>query len=35
VGCAATNYVMYVAPVIVLAIIALLYLELEERFPER
>lgn len=34
VPCAATNYVMYVVPVIGLAIIALLYLELEERFPE-
>ncbi|KAG0625701.1 hypothetical protein M758_2G074700 [Ceratodon purpureus] len=31
----ATNYVLYVAPVIFLAILALLYLELEERFPER
>ncbi|KAG0577508.1 hypothetical protein KC19_5G161700 [Ceratodon purpureus] len=31
----ATNYLLYVLPVIVLAILALLYLELEERFPER
>lgn len=31
----ATPYVLYVAPVIVLAILALVYLELEERFPER
>lgn len=31
----ATNYLLYVAPIIVLAIFALLYLELEERFPER
>jgi Cu/Ag efflux pump CusA len=35
VGRAATNYLLYVAPIIVLAIFALLYLELEERFPER
>ncbi|XP_024367800.1 ferric reduction oxidase 6 [Physcomitrium patens] len=32
---AATNYTMYAAPVIALAIFALLFLELEERYPER
>jgi predicted ferric reductase len=30
-----TNYVLYVAPVIALALLALLYLELEERYPTR
>ena len=34
-GCAATNYFLYVAPVIALAILALIYLELEDKFPER
>lgn len=35
IGCTATPYILYTGPVIVLAILALLYLELDKRFPEK
>jgi hypothetical protein len=31
----ASNYLLYTGPVIVLAMLALLYLELEKRFPAK
>jgi hypothetical protein len=35
VGWTASQYIMYTGPVIALAILALLYLELDKRFPEK
>lgn len=35
IGCTVSQYILYTGPVIALAILALLYLELDKRFPEK